>query len=55
MEAVKLCRKIGIKTVNDHGDHKLTALSRRKELGIYQKGDEILTGEDLERYLPRRV
>jgi len=49
MQAVKLCRKIGIKTVMITGDHKLTALAVAKELGIYQKGDEILTGEDLER------
>ena len=31
------------------GDHKLTALAVAKELGIYHEGDEVLTGEDLER------
>jgi Ca2+-transporting ATPase len=49
MEAVKLCRQIKIKTVMITGDHKLTALAVAKELGIYQEGDEVLTGEDLER------
>lgn len=49
MQAVKLCRQIKIKPVMITGDHKLTALAVAKELGIYQKGDEILTGEDLER------
>ncbi len=49
MEAVKLCRKIGIKTVMITGDHKLTALAVAKELGIYHEGDQVLTGEELER------
>lgn len=49
MEAVKLCRQIKIKPVMITGDHKLTALAVAKELGIYQEGDEVLTGEDLER------
>ena len=49
MAAVKLCRQIGIKTVMITGDHKLTALAVAKELGIYHEGDEVLTGEDLER------
>jgi Ca2+-transporting ATPase len=31
------------------GDHKLTALAVAKELGIYREGDEVFTGEDLER------
>jgi len=49
MQAVKLCRQIGIKPVMITGDHKLTALAVAKELGIYHEGDEVLTGEDLER------
>ena len=49
MEAVKLCRQIGIKTVMITGDHKLTALAVAKELGIYHEGDQVLTGEDLDR------
>jgi Ca2+-transporting ATPase len=31
------------------GDHKLTALAVAKEIGIYHQGDEVLTGEDLEK------
>ncbi|MCW3999961.1 MAG: cation-translocating P-type ATPase [Candidatus Bathyarchaeota archaeon] len=49
MDAVKLCRKIKIKPVMITGDHKLTALAVAKELGIYREGDEVLTGEELER------
>ncbi len=49
MEAVKLCRQIKIKPVMITGDHKLTALAVAKELGIYQEGDEVLTGEELEK------
>jgi Ca2+-transporting ATPase len=47
--AVKLCKQIKIKVVMITGDHKLTAMAVAKELGIYQNGDEALTGEDLEK------
>jgi Ca2+-transporting ATPase len=33
------------------GDHKLTAVAIAKEIGIYQEGDFVLTGEDLERMI----
>jgi Ca2+-transporting ATPase len=31
------------------GDHKLTAVAVAKEMGIYQEGDIVLTGEELEK------
>jgi len=49
IDAVRLCKQIKIKPIMITGDHKLTALAVAKEIGIYQDGDEILTGEDLER------
>jgi Ca2+-transporting ATPase len=49
MDAVRLCRQIKIKPIMITGDHKLTALAVAKEIGIFKEGDEVLTGEDLER------
>jgi len=49
IEAIDVCKRIGIKTIMITGDHKLTALSIAKEMGIYREGDVVLTGEDLEK------
>jgi len=46
--AVKVCRDIHIRTIMITGDHELTAVSVAKEIGIYNKGDLVLTGEELE-------
>lgn len=48
IDAVKICKKIHIKTIMVTGDHKLTAMAIAKELAIYQEGDLALTGEELE-------
>jgi len=47
-EAVEICRKAGIRPVMITGDHALTAQAIAAELGIYRKGDHILTGQELE-------
>lgn len=46
--AVLNCYKAGIKTVMITGDHKKTAVSIAKEIGIYHNGDMVLTGGELE-------
>lgn len=46
-EAVKQCRISGIKPVMITGDHVVTARAIAKELGIYQEGDESVTGPEL--------
>ena len=49
IEAIKVCKRVGIKPVMITGDHMLTALAIAKEMGIYHEGDVALTGEDLEK------
>jgi Ca2+-transporting ATPase len=46
-EAVKVCEKARIRVVMITGDHKLTAVTIAKELGIL-KTEQALTGEELE-------
>ena len=47
-EAVRTCRRAGIKTVMITGDHLQTAKAIAKELGIFKRGDLAIEGENLE-------
>ncbi|MEG0272177.1 MAG: cation-translocating P-type ATPase [Hydrogenoanaerobacterium sp.] len=47
-EAVRRCRRAGIKTVMITGDHKLTASAVAEELHILREGDTVLTGKELD-------
>jgi len=49
IQAVKMCKQVGIKPVMITGDHKSTALAIAKDIGIYHEGDLIMKGEDLEK------
>ncbi|MDH7577090.1 MAG: cation-translocating P-type ATPase [Bacillota bacterium] len=48
-EAVEVCRRAGIKPVMITGDHRITALAIARELGIYEEGELVLTGTELDR------
>ena len=49
VEAIKVCKQVGIKPIMITGDHKLTAVAIAREIGIYKDGDKVLIGEELER------
>jgi Ca2+-transporting ATPase len=49
IDAVKVCRQVGIRPVMITGDHKLTAVAVAKEIGIFREGDQVLTGEELQK------
>ena len=46
-DAVAICRKAGIKPVMITGDHVVTASAIAKDLGIFNEGDEAITGQEL--------
>ncbi|MBU0667039.1 MAG: HAD-IC family P-type ATPase [Nanoarchaeota archaeon] len=48
-KSIKLCKEAGIKVVMITGDNELTAKAIGSELGIYNDGDTILTGKQLQR------
>ena len=48
-EAVRQCIRAGIKPVMITGDHKVTARTIAKEIGIYKDGDNVLEGIDVEK------
>lgn len=48
-EAVKTCKRAGIKTVMITGDHIATATAIAKELNILGKLDKAITGEELDK------
>lgn len=48
LDAIKTCRKAGIKPVMITGDYKDTAVAIAKELGLMREGDKVLTGADLD-------
>lgn len=48
-EAVRKCRRAGIKTVMITGDHAETAAAIAGAIGIFREGDRIISGADMER------
>jgi Ca2+-transporting ATPase len=49
IQAIQVCKQVGIKPIMITGDHKLTAVAIAREIGLYKDGDGVLTGEELEK------
>lgn len=49
MESIKTCKSAGIRTVMITGDHLITATTIAKELGIYEEGNNSLSGDELDK------
>ena len=47
-DAVADAKRAGIRTVMITGDHKITATAIAKQIGIFQEGDEAITGVELD-------
>ncbi len=47
-EAVKRCRRAGIRVIMATGDHRLTGEAIAREVGILERGDQVLTGQDVD-------
>jgi Ca2+-transporting ATPase len=46
-EAVATCKRAGIRAVMITGDHRLTATAIAREIGLWDEGDEAVTGAEL--------
>ena len=49
IEAYRVCEKAGIRVAMITGDHKLTAISVAREIGMWKDGSVALTGIDLDK------
>lgn len=47
--AVAQCREAGVKVMVITGDHATTTTAIARQIGLFQQGDVVLTGEDIER------
>ena len=54
-EAVRTCKKAGIKTVMITGDHIATATAIAKELNVLGKYDKAMTGQELEKMSQKQL
>jgi Ca2+-transporting ATPase len=51
-DAIKLCKKAGIRPIMITGDHKLTARAIAVEVGLIERNGEVLNGTDLDAMSP---
>lgn len=49
IEAIKNAKEAGIRTVMVTGDNEITALTIAKEIGLIEKDEDVITGEELDK------
>lgn len=49
IEAIKNAKEAGIKTIMVTGDNEITALAIAKEVGLIEKDEDVITGEELDK------
>lgn len=49
IQAISVCKSVGIRPIMITGDHALTAMAIAREVGIYRDGDRLLTDAEMER------
>lgn len=54
-EAMQKTKEAGIKVVMITGDHRITAKAIAREVGIFHDGDEILTGEEIDKLSEKQL
>jgi len=54
-ESIKTCNLAGIRTIMITGDHHITALAIGKEIGLYEKGNLAITGEELDQMSDKKL
>jgi len=54
-QAVEKARSAGITTIMVTGDNEITAISIAKEVGILEKNEDVITGEELEKLTDEEV
>jgi len=54
-EAIRRAKMAGIRIVMITGDHKLTAMAVAREMGILERGDLALTGDELDSLTPEQL
>lgn len=54
-EAIETCRSAHINVIMITGDHALTAQAVGEKIGLYQKGDLVVTGADLEKMTAKQL
>jgi len=49
VEAIKNAKQAGIRTIMVTGDNEITALTIAKEIGLIEKNEDVITGEELDK------
>ena len=47
-DAVERCKRAGIRVIMATGDHKLTGEAIARQVGIFEEGDQVMTGKELD-------